>query len=258
MTTVSFQRAPREPFVFIDRVIRRYVHLKSLSEYEIALLRGLSARRENHTAGTELSNDGGRLSTPRIIVDGWAGRIRILPDGRRQIFTFLLPGDGMGICTRPNPRALSITMALTPLLTVDATALHEALLRRDPRCTGLQEAFAVNGGLDEVMLLDHVVRLGRQTAYERMAHLILDLRERLAMVGLVEDDTFVLPLTQELLADALGLSVVHVNRTLQQMRRDDLIETKHGRLKLLDPDALAVISDFRHLQPSVFPRPKAG
>src|SRR5262245_54918251 len=101
MTTVSIQRAPREPFVFIDRVVRRYVHLRSLSEYEIALLRGLSTRRESHSAGTELCNDGGRPSAPRIIVDGWAGRIRILPDGRRQIFTFLLPGDGMGICTRP-------------------------------------------------------------------------------------------------------------------------------------------------------------
>src|SRR5262245_13471583 len=250
MTTVSIQRAPREPFVFIDRVVRRYVHLRSLSEYEIALLRGLSTRRESHSAGTELCNDGGRPSAPRIIVDGWAGRIRILPDGRRQIFTFLLSGDGMGICTRPNPRALSATMALTPLQTVDATALHEVLLRRDPRCAGLLEAFAIIGGLDEVMLLDHVVRLGRQTAYERMAHLILDLRERLAVVGLVEDDTFVLPLTQELLADALGLSVVHVNRTLQQMRRDDLIETKQGRLRLLDSDALAVIADFRQRHPT--------
>ena len=241
---------PREPFVLIDRVVRRYVRVRALSEYEIGLLRGLGGRRENHPAGSELCNDGGGPSQPRIIVDGWAGRSRILSDGRRQILSFLLPGDGMGICARPNPRALSATIALTPLQSVDATALHEALLRRDSRCTSLIEAFAIIGGLHEAMLLDHIVRLGRQTAYERTAHLILDLRERLAVVGMVDDNTFVLPLTQELLADALGLSVVHVNRTLQQMRRDGLIETVHGRVKVLDPDALAVIADFRQRQES--------
>jgi CRP-like cAMP-binding protein len=250
MTALSFTMVPREPNVFIDRVVRRYVRLRHLSEYEIGLLRDLGSRRETCPTGTELCNDGGRPSQPRIIVDGWAARSRILPDGRRQIFSFLIPGDGMGICTRPNPRALSATVALTPLQTVDAAPLHDALLRRDLRCSGLLEAFAIIGGLDEAMLLDHIVRLGRQTAYERTAHLILDLRERLAAVGMVEEDTFVLPLTQELLADALGISVVHVNRTLQQMRRGGLIETKHGRLKVLQPDSLAVIADFRHLQVS--------
>jgi CRP-like cAMP-binding protein len=96
-----------------------------------------------------------------------------------------------------------------------------------------------------VMLLDHIVRLGRQSAYERTAHLFLELRERLAVVGMIQGDTFVLPLTQDQMAEILGLSVVHVNRTLQQMRRDGLIEIKHAHINLLDLKALMVVADFR-------------
>jgi CRP-like cAMP-binding protein len=248
-TSASFQRSPRDAFLFVERVVRRYVSLRPLlSENEIGLLRGLASRHETHPMESELCNDA-RPSVPRIIVDGWAGRARVLPDGRRQILALLLPGDGIGICTRPNPRALSSTIALTPLLTVDATALHAAVLRHDPRCAGIHEAFAIIGALGEAMLLDHIVRLGRQTAYERTAHLFLELRERLAIVGMVEDDTFVLPLTQDRIAEILGLSVVHVNRTLQQMRRDGLIATKHGHLKLVDPGALSVIADYHRSPP---------
>jgi CRP-like cAMP-binding protein len=256
MTTVSLQRPPRESFAFIERVVRRYVRFGTLSQYEIALLRSLASWRESHQAGTELCNDM-RPSAPRFIVDGWAGRTRILPDGRRQILAFLLPSDGIGICTRPNPQARSATIALTPLQTVNATALHDALLRRDPSCAGIHEAFAIIGGLGEVMLLDHIVRLGRQTAYERTAHLFLELRERLAVVGMVEGDKFVLPLTQDQMAEALGLSVVHMNRTLQQMRRDGLIETKQGHLKLLDLQSLMVIADFRQREPSASTLPQS-
>jgi CRP-like cAMP-binding protein len=245
----SFRKGQLES-VLVERVVGRYARLRALSAFELSLLRGLG-QFETHPAGTELCNDGDHLSQPCIIVEGWAARLRVLPDGRRQIFSFLVPSDAMGICARPNPRAVSTIVALTPLQTVDATALHEALQRRDIRCPGLLEAFAIIGGLDEAMLLDHIVRLGRHTAYERMAHLILDLHERLDVVGLVEDNGFALPLTQEVLADALGLSVVHVNRTLQNLRRDGLIEMGHGRIKLLDPASLAAVSDFRRLQRSV-------
>jgi CRP-like cAMP-binding protein len=248
-TAQGFRKGQRES-VLIERIVRRYARLRALSEYELGLLRGLG-RSETHPAGTELCSDGDHPAQPRIIIEGWAARLRVLPDGRRQIFAFLIPGDGMGICARPNPRALSAIVALTPLQTVDATALHEVLQRRDTRCPGLIDAFAIIGGLDEAMLLDHIVRLGRHTAYERMAHLILDLHERLDAVGLVEDKGFALPLTQEVLADALGLSAVHVNRTLQNLRHGGLIELGHGRIKLLDPASLEAVSDFRQLQRSV-------
>ena len=93
-------------------------------------------------------------------------------------------------------------------------------------------------------LLNQLVRVGRQTAYERTAHLILEIHDRLTAVGIADGPTIPMPLTQEIIADALGLSVVHLNRTLQLLRRDHLIESRAGFVKLLQPDQLADLADF--------------
>jgi CRP-like cAMP-binding protein len=109
---------------------------------------------------------------------------------------------------------------------------------------GLAKAVGLCESTEEARLLDHVVRLGRHTAYERVAHLLLELRERLAAAGLGDDRRFPLPVTQEVLADALGLSVVHINRILQQLRRERLIETRAGQAVLLDPELLVQVADY--------------
>jgi CRP-like cAMP-binding protein len=87
------------------------------------------------------------------------------------------------------------------------------------------------------------VRLGRQTAYERMAHLLLELHARLTEIGEARGDSFNLPVKQEVLADALGLSLVHVNRTLQQMRRDRLVDMRGAQMTFLDRGALEAAAD---------------
>jgi CRP-like cAMP-binding protein len=104
--------------------------------------------------------------------------------------------------------------------------------------------------LEDALLLDHAVRLGRLTAFERVAHFLLELQQRLEIAGLGDRQRFPLPLTQEILADALGLSIVHVNRTLQQLRRTGLIELRSGVAILVQPDALAKLCDYRGLMPS--------
>jgi CRP-like cAMP-binding protein len=104
---------------------------------------------------------------------------------------------------------------------------------------------AAGASEQEARLLDSLVRLGRQTAYERVAHLLLELHRRLSVVGLAYDQRFSMPLTQEVLSDALGLSVVHVNRILQQLRREHLIELRSGGAILRAPAQLAIIADFR-------------
>lgn len=115
----------------------------------------------------------------------------------------------------------------------------------DGLAPSLAEALLVAAALDEALLLAHVVRLGRQTAYERTAHLLLELHDRTTTAGLEQNGRFPMPLTQEALADALGLSIVHVNRTLQQLRRDRLIEVRSGEARLLDRDALIEIADYQ-------------
>ena len=232
----------------VEAVLGKLRGLAALSAADVLLVRGLSALREQHAVGAEVCAEGAALR-PRVILSGWAARMRLLPDGRRQIFSLLVPGDGLGLCPRPQPLGLSACVALTRLETADAAMLRDAA---DDPASGLGLACARAACLEEAQVLDHVMRLGRQTALERTAHLFLELRWRLAAVGLAAESRFPLPLTQEVLADALGLSIVHVNRTLQQLRREGLIEMKSGWVELLDREGLSELADFA---PPAVPRP---
>lgn len=231
----------------IDPIVRRLRAFSPLGERDQQVVQMIAERRERHAPGEELIVEGQRQFAARLVVSGWACRQRILPDGRRQIFGFILPGDGFGLGVRPGPPALCSIVALTALETVDASPVLTAA-RADAAC-GLARALDAAEVLEQRLLLDHVVRLGRQTAYERVAHFLLELQHRLETTGLGDERRFPLPLTQEMLADALGLSIVHVNRTLQQLRRERLIELRSGVAILLQPDLLASLSDFRPIGP---------
>jgi len=228
-----------------DLVIRRLSHFADLSAEERALLHSLAAERREVPAGSGLIAEGQRLDTPRLLLAGWACRMRVFPDGRRQIFEFILPGEMYGLCLRPQAVALSNIVTLTPATIADASAIGDVFAGDQERFPNLVAALHCAAGLDELHLLNQLIRVGRQSAYERVAHLVLELHERLDAAGLAAGDTIALPLTQEILADALGLSIVHLNRTLQQLRRDGLIAFKSGVLRLLAPGRLAQIADFR-------------
>jgi CRP-like cAMP-binding protein len=206
---------------------------------------------QTHEAGCELVSEREPHYRARFLISGWAARVRWLADGRRQILGFLLPGDGIGLCLRPHPLALATTVALTPLMTMDAEPVMRAVAGPSP-VEDLAAAIQIASSMDEAALLNQVVRLGRQTAYERMCHLLLELYGRLSDVGLAEEQTFPLPLTQELMADALGLSIVHVNRILQQLRREGLLDLRLGRASLLDIEQLRDIAGYERPQPSLW------
>lgn len=236
------ERAGPEP------VIARLTRLAPLTAPDIALLRRLNDWRHD-PLDAQLIRDGQRTS-PRFLVSGWAARVRSLVDGRRQIIGFVLPGDGLGFCRRPQPMATCAVFALTPVQTLDARPVIEALASL-PDSAPLARAINIAAGMDEAWLMDQIVRLGRLTAYERLAHLILELRCRLAAVDHGADaDGLSFPPTQEVLGDATGLSMVHVNRTLRQLRQDGMIDLRNGRLTIHDPQALATISGFRQPRPS--------
>lgn len=221
--------------------------LSAVSDAELELLRSLGERRERYVAGEELASEGDAAVRPQFILSGWACRQRVLADGRRQIFSFLLPGDGVGLDRRPAVQPAAI-VALTALETADAGPMLNAV--QAGRAPGLARALAAIEPLEHMLLLDHMVRLGRQTAYERVAHFLLELQRRLEVAGLGDNQRFPLPLTQEIMADALGLSVVHVNRTLQQLRRERLLELRSGVTILLQREQLADIADYRAPPPA--------
>jgi CRP-like cAMP-binding protein len=224
-------------------VLSRLSELTSLSAAEAKALDDLTAFSRSFPARAELRAQG-LVQSPQLLLSGWACYQRILGDGRRQIVGFLLPGDSIGSLINPGLAAPSGVVALTPVVTVDARPLILAAEGTAPPMPGLAAAIKLMAHRDEVLLRDQIVRLGRQTAYERMVHLILEFRERLALAGMARRDTFNLPLTQETLADALGLSVVHVNRTLQQIRRDGLLELRGGQVTLLQPDLMRGVADW--------------
>jgi CRP-like cAMP-binding protein len=233
---------PRSTSRPLDVVVRRLRAFCALTDADLELLRSLGDRRERHLPGEDLAPEGGVSPRARFIVSGWACRQRVLADGRRQIFSFLLPGDGIGLGRRSGPELSSIS-ALTALETVDAEPALDAI--QSGKAPTLARALAAVDPIEQNQLFDHMVRLGRQTAYERVAHLLLELQQRLETAGLGDSQRFPLPLTQEILADALGLSIVHVNRTLQQLRRERLIELRSGVAILLDREMLTSVADYR-------------
>lgn len=222
--------------------------ITTLTEDERALIRKLCLYRESIPAGAEFAREG-EAAPARLIVSGWACRQQSLPDGRRQIFGFLMAGDAIGIGIKPRPLDEVSTIAVTRVECVDALMLREILAVQDGRHAGLQNALAAVRRYEEFCLLDHIVRLGRQSAHERTAHFLLEWRERCRIAGLAEGERFPMPLTQEVLSDALGLSIVHLNRTLQFMKRDQLIEMSRGWVVLLDLARLKFICDYQSRYP---------
>lgn len=215
----------------IAPAILRLSALASLDNADLALLRNaIDAPRIYPVRHTFLTL-GRPIAEPLLLLQGWAARVRILPDGRRQFMSFYLPGDVIGVSHQAMPLASATVVALTECTVCPAPPA--------PAGSGLAQAYAVAEALDEAYLLGHVVQLGRLNAQERISDFLLEIYERLSLAGLTVGGSFEMPLTQEMLADALGLTPVHVNRMIQQARRDGELMWKSGRVLLRDPERTA-------------------
>jgi CRP-like cAMP-binding protein len=154
------------------------------------------------------------------------------------VVNFLVPGDLVGPFT-PTAKQFAATLTGSSVWRVSRRNLVDSN-RVFPAFSAAVEAL-IAAECD--LLAERTVSLGRRNAKERMAHLLLELFQRLDRVGLVADDSFGLPLTQEMMGDALGLSVVHVNRTLRVLREDGLVTVGLGRATIHDPEALSAVAD---------------
>lgn len=218
----------------------RLSRLARLDDDELRAVRQAASFPQRLPAHRELVAEGAPAGEPHILLEGWMGRIRHFSDGRRQILSFILPGDRLGVGQQNQPRAAATVTALTPVL------LCRAPQPRSGRVgAGLAEAYAMSAALEEQYMLRQIARIGRLSAHERLIDWMLEMYDRLELAGLAEADAFPMPLTQEALADALGLTSVHVNRTLQSMRRERLIEFRSGVIQLSDPRQLANMVDYR-------------
>lgn len=231
----AWDRAPASP---VDPLVHRVETLAAPPPDMVAALRALALRDEPVHARAVLA--GG----PRLVAAGWGARQRILADGRRQILSFLLPGDLVAFDPHRAPLRYAATVSLTAMIVADAAPLLDLETEAAGRDAPIARVLRTLAGAEEALLAHQVTRLGRQTAYERMAHLLLELHERLCIAGVEQGDGFTLPVTQEVLADSLGLSIVHTNRTIQQLRRDGLVRMAGTRVTLVEPARLAALADY--------------
>ena len=234
-----------------DPLKERLERLIDLTPRELAALDSLrSVRRRSVPAGQFLMQEGQKPSTIKFFVSGWAMRYKMLEDGRRQIIALLVPGDvcdldiGL-ICASDHSVA-----ALSPLVfaEIEPDPLFD-ILSDHPRVErALRWDAAVGGSIQR----EWIVSLGQRSAFERLGHCFCEMQMRLGAVGLTQDGGFDLPVTQADLADAMGLSTVHANRTIQELRQAGLIRLQGRELRILDFDRLARISLFNpnylHLQ----------
>ena len=220
-------------------LIRKLGQFARLSAADRRALEGLSSGRQRHVgARADVVEEGENPEAVNLIVDGWACRYKTLEDGRRQIVSFFLPGDigdlNMFILSEMDHSV----GAITPVKVAEITReMLDKITRDHPRVTqALWWETLVSASIQREWTLS----LGQRDAAERLAHLFCELFIRLRSVGLTDGDSCDFPVPQTALAEAAGLSPVHVNRTLMALREAGLLTL--GRKRLTIPDLGALMS----------------
>jgi CRP-like cAMP-binding protein len=221
---------------------RKLSHLVALSSAETALLRELQANPRRIARGREIIAEGRKYDGMSILLEGAALRYRVLNDGRRQVLNIVLPGDFIGFpgCFFENaPYSISALgdCIVSPVPFTRFLRLFETHSR-------LGAAIFWSLSCETAMYAEHLIGVGRRSALERVAHFLLEMLIRLQAIGLADEHSYHLPLTQELIADALGLSVQYVNQTLRQLRDEKLAAIDRQQVTILNPEDLAALADF--------------
>ncbi len=201
----------------------------------------------------ELVLDGYAFGKLGFVKDGFAARYKLLRNGKRQIVSFLLPGDVIGLPSSFMDRATYSVIAVTEMtLRVCGLDAFVNLCCRGPKFALVLSWLAAQ---EAAACAEHIISIGRRTPTERLAHFLLEIHRRLSAVGRADELSFELPFTQEMMSDALGLSVPHLNRTLGQLRADGLIVVDERRVIFADKHALAQLAQFQPVNPARIPLP---
>lgn len=223
-------------------LIRKLENFTKLSDDDRQALDKAAHQVRVYRPREDIISEGEHPEAVKLLIEGWGCRYKHLQNGRRQIMAYFVPGDmcdiNVFILRQMDHSIATLTPATVALIPRD-TILD--LMTQHPRIT---LALWWSTLVDEATLREWVVNLGQRSAYERTAHLLCELFFRLRAVGLTNGHSCTLPVTQTELGDTLGLSIVHTNRMLQDLRRDGLIELKGKYLTILDLSALQEVGLF--------------
>lgn len=217
-------------------------HRDTISDKEKEELFALFANKKSYAAGEEIVREGARPKVSLLLMEGLAGRFKVLEDGGRQITAFHVPGDFLdlhGFLLKVLAHGV-VALSNCTLIQVE----HEALKKLTETSPHLARMLWLDTLIDASVHREWLVAMGRRPALGQLAHLMCELYVRLKIVDRTDGFSFRLPLTQSELADALGLSIVHVNRTLRELRRRGVITWEGDRIHIGDWDGLVEIAEF--------------
>ncbi|MEE7446665.1 Crp/Fnr family transcriptional regulator [Methylobacterium radiotolerans] len=231
-------RSGRHPFV---RKVES-IALTPITRDERAALLALPMQVAQFDAAQDIVREGDRPSRCFALLEGFACASKTSQAGKRQVMAYYVAGD------IPDLQSLHLRVLDNSVSTVSPCRVgfvqHEALRTLFRAHPGLVEAFWRSTLIDAAVVREGMLNIGRREAYARMAHLFCELVTRLDAVGLVLDRTCELPMTQSELADALGITPVHVNRTLRDLKAAELVTLSGRRLSVLDWDGLKTAAEF--------------
>ncbi len=223
-------------------LIRKMESIVTLSDEEKAALMRLPMQVQDLRADQDIVREGDRVSRSCLLIEGFACRYKTTAEGKRQILSFHIPGeipDLQSLHLKTMDHSLqTITRAKVGFIThSDLTDL----CARQPRLAGVLWRETL---IDAVIFREWVINIGQREAYPRACHLLCEMMTRMRAVGLAQDHTCEFPITQSELGDAMGITNVHANRTLQEIRAAGLISLKGSTLTALDWEGLKKAGEF--------------
>jgi len=226
----------------IDRHLMKLRARDELSAEEEQAIRDSVAEIRDYPADKTFIRVAEELNHSSLLLKGIASRHKDLRDGQRQITELHVAGDFADLHSFTLKRLDHHVMTLTPCSV--AIVPHEKLKEITDGYPHLTRVYWFATNLDAAIHREWELSLGRRSAISRVAHLLCELRVRLGLVGLAEELTYDLPLTQTDLAECLGLTSVHVNRTLKELREQNVVEFRSGRVVIADLRSLELIAEF--------------
>jgi CRP-like cAMP-binding protein len=225
----------------VNRFVSKLSRYAELEPAEIAALEEATARPRKVAGKTDLIRAGDEPGPVLVMLDGWAMRYKILPNGSRQVMAFMMPGDAcdlhVGLLTEMDHSIQTLTPSR--VASIPGAVMEEMLDQH----RGIARAMYVAQLVDEGTLRAWIVSMGRRSSIERVAHLICELYVRAHWHGLAGDE-FEAPFPQLVLADALGMTPVHINRMLRDLRVEGIIALRRSFISIVQPVKLAKIAGF--------------